>query len=300
MAFRSEDLVLVADLRAAGLSTRDISTRVEPLRRVAVGAYTGMVPYSPEQDHLARAAGALSRVGGALCSHVTAAVQLDLPTPNSYLSDVHLSPKAGRRGNPKHGPGYRFHCLPVDDAEIHTGAELPATSAIRTVVDCGRLLDVDWGVAIADAALHRGLVTGDALAERCGRVIRLSGSAKVRRLPHLASPLAESPGESLLRMRLLRMDLEVDEQVVLDEVSGRPRVDFVIRGTRLVIEFDGESKYVIDGDPARAHWLEKQRHDRIVEAGYVVIHVTWAQLWDEPALRFRVNRARRRALQLPA
>ena len=58
-----------------------------------------------------------------------------------------------------------------------------------------------------------------------------------------------------------------------------------------MIEFDGESKYEIGGDPARAHWLDKQRHDRIVEAGYVVIHVTWAQLWDEPSLRVRVDRA---------
>ena len=28
---------------------------------------------------------------------------------------------------------------------------------------------------------------------------------------------------------------------------------------------------------------------RLVEAGYTVIHVTWAQLWDEPRLARRIN-----------
>ena len=95
-------------------------------------------------------------------------------------------------------------------------------------------------------------------------------------------------------MRAVRIGLAVEEQVVLDDVVGQPRVDFLVSGSSLVIEFDGESKYGIGGDPARAHWLEKQRHDRIVEAGYEILRVTWAELWDELALRRRVFAAERR------
>ena len=73
-------------------------------------------------------------------------------------------------------------------------------------------------------------------------------------------------------------------------VEGHPRVDFLI-DEWLVIEFDGRAKYSLDGDPERAHWEEKRRHDRLVEAGYEVIHVVWAELWDELALRRRINRA---------
>lgn len=298
MSYLAENLVLVSDLKAAGMSPRDVARRVAPLERVAVGAYLLPADRTGEQAHLARAAGALSRVQDAVTSHTTAAISRGLPVLSSHLEQVQLSPISGRRGNPKQGPGYWLHCRPVPESEISTHLGVPATDPLRTVVDCARLLDSDWGVAIADAALHRGLVAPEALVARCAGVTRVKGAARVRQLPELASPLAESPGESLLRMRLLRMGLEVAEQVVLHDVVGEPRVDFVVAG-RLVVEFDGESKYAMNGDVPRAHWLEKQRHDRIVETGYGAIHVVWAQLWDEPALRFRVNRALVRLGQLP-
>jgi len=90
------------------------------------------------------------------------------------------------------------------------------------------------------------------------------------------------------------MGLEVTEQYSMPWVEGEPRVDFLVDG-RLAVEFDGRGKYSLRGDPARAHWEEKLRHDRIVEAGNAMIHVVWAELWDEPALRRRVNRALARA-----
>jgi hypothetical protein len=52
---------------------------------------------------------------------------------------------------------------------------------------------------------------------------------------------------------------------------------------------------MMHGDRVRAHWLEKRRHDRIVEAGHEVIHVTWAELRDEVTLRLRITRAMQRA-----
>jgi hypothetical protein len=67
-------------------------------------------------------------------------------------------------------------------------------------------------------------------------------------------------------------------------------VDFLVEGT-LVVEFDGRSKYRIDGDPESAHWAEKLRHDRIVEYGYPVLRAIWPDLWDQPRLRARVERA---------
>jgi very-short-patch-repair endonuclease len=167
---------------------------------------------------------------------------------------------------------------------------LPVTMPLLTTLDCARWLRPDWGVVIADAALHRGLIDQQSLAEAAQRVRRLKGEARARALPKMSSALAESPGESLLRLRLLRMGLEVTEQYSMPWVEGEPRVDFLVAG-RLVVEFDGQGKYSLKGDPARAHWEEKLRHDRIVEAGNAMIHVVWAELWDEPALRRRVNRA---------
>ena len=67
----------------------------------------------------------------------------------------------------------------------------------------------------------------------------LRGAARARALPSLCSGLAESPGESLLRLRLQRMGLEPVEQYTMPWVEGNPRVDFLVEG-RLVVEFDGQ------------------------------------------------------------
>jgi very-short-patch-repair endonuclease len=90
------------------------------------------------------------------------------------------------------------------------------------------------------------------------------------------------------------MGLHPDEQVELSGIAGVPRVDFLVEEC-LVIEFDGEGKYHLDGDPARALWQEKLRQDRITEAGYEVLRITWADLWDQGILERRVRRALARA-----
>jgi very-short-patch-repair endonuclease len=110
----------------------------------------------------------------------------------------------------------------------------------------------------------------------------------------MVSALAESPGESLLRLRLRRMGLDPAEQVILTDVAGRPRVDFLLDGC-LVVEFDGRAKYAMAGDVERAHWEEKRRQDAIVEGGYEVIRITWDELWNEPHLTQRILRALARA-----
>jgi very-short-patch-repair endonuclease len=288
-------LIRVADLTADGATRAEIATTLRDLERLAVGIYaqTTNCPEGAER-HLLRARAVIGRVGGCVASHVTAAAAWRLPLRPSDHSRVHVSPIAGRRGNPKKGPGYHFHSRHVADAEVMQVGALPVTTPLRTVLDCARALDRDWGVVIADAALRADLVSLQVLREAAVATRNAHGSSRARSLAGACSELAESPAETLLRLRLRRMGLQAAEQVMLEDVEGRPRVDFLVDGC-LVIEFDGESKYVLGGDVARAHWLEKQRHDRIIEGGYEVLRVTWAQLWDEPALRARVMQALRRA-----
>jgi very-short-patch-repair endonuclease len=75
------------------------------------------------------------------------------------------------------------------------------------------------------------------------------------------------------------------------------RVDFLVAG-RVVVEFDGAVKY--EGAEGRAALVrEKQREDRLREAGYIVIRVTWSDL-DRPAvLMARVRAALARAASTP-
>lgn len=286
------------DLRAMGASYPEAHRVVSGLQRLAPGAYANTAGLTAEAGHALRLAATLGRIDDVVASHASAAVLWGLPVRDSDLGTVHLSPESGRRGKPKSGSGHHVHTLEVGPNEIQVVKGLATTDPLRTVLDCARLMDADWGVAIADASLHRGLVNVEELKNAARTQRRTHGAARARTLPSHVSPAAESPGESLLRLRLVRMGLRPQEQVSMPWVEGNPRVDFLV-GT-LVIEFDGRSKYELDGRPASAHWEEKRRHDRLVEAGYEVLHIVWADLWDEPALRARITRALQRSRQRSA
>jgi very-short-patch-repair endonuclease len=76
-------------------------------------------------------------------------------------------------------------------------------------------------------------------------------------------------------LRLLGLD--VDPQFRVDVGGRRYRADFRVRGTRVLVEFDGAVKY---SDP-RALFEEKQREDAIRRQGWVVVRIVWADL-DHP------------------
>ncbi len=57
----------------------------------------------------------------------------------------------------------------------------------------------------------------------------------------------------------------------------------------MLIEFDGRMKYA-SGDPS-VLWAEKRREDRLREAGYIVIRVTWADLKEPARIVARIRRA---------
>ena len=70
------------------------------------------------------------------------------------------------------------------------------------------------------------------------------------------------------------------------------RVDFLVKGTKVIIEFDGKVKYAA-GDP-NVLWHEKRREDRLRRLGYVVVRITWAQL-ERPGAAAAAVRAALRA-----
>lgn len=260
------------------------------LSRVAAGAYAATAGLTPEGVHLVRAEAVMARLRSVGASHVTAAALWRLPVLESHLRLVHLSPTTERRGRPKSADGYHLHSRPVPPDRWATRPGLLVTDPVLTVLDSARLLEADWGVVIADAALHRGDVTAAQIAEASAAIRRQPGAGRARRLPRVISGLAESPGESLLRLRLVRMGLAPVEQVTIGEF----RVDFLIDGC-LIVEFDGQGKYRLAADPAAAHWAEKRRNDVLTELGHDLVHVTWGDLWEERALEARIRRAHQRA-----
>ncbi len=63
--------------------------------------------------------------------------------------------------------------------------------------------------------------------------------------------------------------------------------DSRVRGTRVLVEFDGAVKYA----DARALFQEKQREDALRRAGWVLVRVVWSDLEDAVRLRRRLHRA---------
>ena len=87
--------------------------------------------------------------------------------------------------------------------------------------------------------------------------------------------------------------LAVAPQVRIADERGNfiARVDFLVDGTRVIIEVDGTVKYAA-GDP-KVLWDEKRREDRLRRLGYLVVRVTWAQLERPGAVAAAVRAALR-------
>ena len=72
-----------------------------------------------------------------------------------------------------------------------------------------------------------------------------------------------------------------------DDAGFIGRVDLLV-GTRVVVEFDGAVKY--DGlDGRRALMEEKRREERLRDAGFRILRVTWRDLADPVTLVARVR-----------
>jgi very-short-patch-repair endonuclease len=145
----------------------------------------------------------------------------------------------------------------------------------------------------ADAALHRGLVTVGSLAAAVRRLRGHRGVGPVRAILGWADGRTESPGETVTGHVVRGMGLELEPQFEVSAEGRRFRADFRVKGTRVLLEFDGQVKYA-SGD-ARVLFEEKRREDALRRAGWVVLRIVWADLQDLAALRRRIWDALRQA-----
>lgn len=162
------------------------------------------------------------------------------------------------------------------------------TTTARTVLDLARH---DRGEALmaADAALRQHLVTAAALDRVDQQCAGWPGIRQARAIVALASPLSESPLESLTRLALHDSGLPPPQlQVVIDDAAHgrRYRVDMMWPQQRLILEVDGRVKYVRD-----ELWREKRRELHLTRLGYRGERVTWEDVrdnWPQIVERLRV------------
>ena len=154
---------------------------------------------------------------------------------------------------------------------------------------------VEAGVVPMDAALHRGLCAPADLQAALAHPGARYGGSSARAAVNSADGLSESPGESRTRLLLSALGVEVRAQVELRDAEGLiGRVDFLV-GERVVVEFDGAVKYE-GADGREALLREKRREERLRDAGFRVVRVTWGELARPAALLARVRAALARAV----
>lgn len=264
----------------------------------------GWYAVSPAEPLTARARHALTATAlgrahacRAVVSHHAALVLHELPTYAVDLDTVHLTalprPDGVRVPNVSaRRPGLVVHrpipALGTQSAPVLTDDSVTATVPIAwAVVQTGLVHGPESALVPADAALARGLVGPDGLTRALAGLAGHPGVAPVRAALRHADGRHESPGETRTAHVLRSLGFDVEPQVELRAEGRRYRADFRVRGTRVLVEFDGAVKYA-DG---RALFEEKQREDALRRAGWVVVRVVWTDLADPERLRARLHRA---------
>ncbi len=173
----------------------------------------------------------------------------------------------------------------------HGPAQPVARALAEHAVDHG----IEPGVVSADAALHRGLLTVEELADAADAVSSWRHGSRAAAMTRHADGRRESVGESRCGISVALAGIAVVPQVEIHEPGGAlvGRVDFLVEGTNVIIEFDGRVKYD-SGDPG-VLWAEKRREDRLRRLGYVVVRITWADLERPGAVAAKVRAALRAA-----
>lgn len=282
-----------------GLGPNDLRALVRDgvLVRVARGAYADaalLASADVQAAHRIRTTAiVLSRHGSLAASHQSAAVLHGLPVLREELEPVRVV-HTSKATNTRRRDAFTVHRCPGPDALTRHDAVRTVVPALA-VVGTAMLAGVRSGVMAADAALHRELVTTADLEEWLDRHRRVPGVDRARYAVRNASALAESPGESLLRLVLIGLRIDFVAQHPVRRPDGRiARVDFYLPELGVVLEFDGLVKYDgLDGRTALA--AEKAREDDIRALGHGVARIVWADLFEPRRVRAKIHAAARAA-----
>ncbi|MDO4899847.1 hypothetical protein [Actinomyces sp.] len=272
---------------------------------------------------LARAITAKATHSSARClTHASAALVLGLSMmtqePDVYLAVPSTPKRVGTQlplikvpptGPPQSNSHEDFYCrqimlwrrrLELSEEEITVVRGIPVTTVLRTAFDCAFDEPAHNALAIADAALrlHCRPQLNDrrayADAERRARNVwqewlqrspHRRGIAQARAVLGTATPLADSPGESVMRWLTLVLGLTPPQvQHRVSDGANMWWLDLCWPEHGIVIEVDGRMKYNAREDA----WQEKLRQDSIQAMGWHFIRVTYGEFRDLRALADKI------------
>jgi very-short-patch-repair endonuclease len=210
---------------------------------------------------------------------------LDDDSPVEVLTARDFGPVAGLRI--RRGP------LPPEHL-IRRADGIPVTSPERTCWDICRWLPVQECVAYLDALLGLPVLTSADLRTFVAARRDEIGWSRVAKATALTDAAAESPQESRLRVGLVLAGFPVPVSQYVLAVRGAfvARFDLAWPEYRVAVEYDGA--WHADRDQLER---DRTRLNRVLGAGWIVIHVTAARMRDDfpgivrelrAALRMRV------------
>ena len=282
-------MLTTAQATAAGLSAPVLVKLVKAgvLRHPGRGLYAveALCESDPEAWHRQLCAGAFLLYPDAVLAGTSALLAHGIPIWGAPLAAPTILRPVKRAGGMS-----AFWVRPARGESLSTDwgpASPPASALVQHAVDHG----IVPGVVSADAALREGSVTLDQLTEQVHAVATWPHSSRAASMLRLVDGRRESVGESRCGVALAMAGIDVTPQVTIRDERGHlvARVDFLVDGTKVVIEFDGKVKYAA-GDPG-VLWDEKRREDRLRRLGYVVVRITWAQLERAGAVAAAVRAA---------
>jgi very-short-patch-repair endonuclease len=171
--------------------------------------------------------------------------------------------------------------VPPDERTVEEG--IPVTSVHRTIFDLSATASVDEVIAMIKEAEYLNLWDRLSLPDLLDRYPAKRGSqnlrSALRRITEEPTGRRRSKLEERFAPFLRRHHLPLprfNDWIALDPKPYR--ADCHWPAARLIVELDGW-----DGHSTRSAFQDDRARDRALKvAGYSVIHLTWAQLDDEP------------------
>lgn len=289
-ADRQGGVVTRRQAKDAGYTERELRTLTAvdgPWLAVRRGAYVERTTWEALDpfDGRARArdtAAHLTMTTPHLMSHDSAARALALPMLRPKRELVHITRYGVGGTRTEHGVKHHMTQVGLLNTCVIDGMRV--TGPARTALDLAREHGFACGTVACDAALERGLDMADLAAELVP-IWCWPGVTQARAAVALSRPGAESPGETLMRLLVVELDI------------GQPETQFPVRvgegvaWTDLrvgchVFEFDGRIKYrrqeqggVADREVEDVLWDERTRERLVCSEGLGLSRVVWDDLF---------------------
>lgn len=197
------------------------------------------------------------------------------------------------RGSSRKRAGTLHHIVRTDiEPDLTVVDGILTVNRARAVWEVACRSSLEGGVVTADSALHADPDLAHRLEEISAKFAHFPGSARGRVAMNLASPLSDSPGESVSRVQFFRYGVPQPEQQY--HVVNRNGVlvgiaDFFWKECRHLGEFDGKAKYEKYRRPgetaADCVVREKRREDKMRAGRYGMTRFVWADVMPSRARR---------------